>query len=348
MPTSQTFQPGSEPGLRFALLLPPDGRFIELRWNEVQRWTPADGFLWVHLERDNPSAQAWLTECAGIDPLVAMALLAEESRPRVEDVDDDLLVVLRGVNKVEPGEPCDDDIDTQLVPVHIWMEAKRCISLRDAAHSLNALRDLRLAMMTGKGPRTAGALMARIAEKVTDHMGTLVAEMEDDISALEDRIGAGEDGPALRGAIAQVRRRVVQFRRYLAPQRDALYRLRHDDASWLDKKAKTHLREVNDRLISHLEDLDEIRQRAAILQEELGTMVAEQTNRNTFALSIVSVVMLPMTFITGYFGMNTGALPFGTEHPYGTWIATTIIILVGLFTLLLLRYGIRGWQRKTA
>jgi len=332
---------GTEPGLRFALLVKQDGRVLSLVWKEVEAWTPTDGFLWVHLERDDPAAQAWIKGPAGIDSLVALALLAEESRPRVEDVDDDLLVVLRGVNKIRPGDPGEDDIDTQLVPIHIWMQSSRCISLRDKAHSLTALRDLRLAMMTGKGPRTAGGLMARIAEKVADHLGDLVEEMEDEISELEDRIADGEDGPTVRGDIAMVRRRVVQFRRYLAPQRDALYRLRHDDASWLDKKAKTHLREVNDRLIGHLEDLDEIRQRASILQEELGTMVAEQTNRNTFALSIVSVVMLPMTFITGFFGMNTGALPFGTDHPYGTWIATAIIGLVGLFTLLLLRYGIR-------
>ncbi len=333
---------GAEPGLRFAMLMTPDGRVMDLGWKDVEKWRPADGFLWVHLERDDPTAQAWVRGPAGIDQLVALALLAEESRPRVEDVDDDLLVVLRGVNKVQPGDPCEDDIDTQLVPIHIWMTASRCISLRDKAHSLNALRDLRLTMMTGKGPRSAGTLMSRIAEKVADHLGDLVAEVEDEISDLEDRIGEGENGPDLRSGIAATRRRVVQFRRYLAPQRDALYRLRHDDASWLTKDAKKHLREVNDRLISHLEDLDEIRQRASILQEELGTMVAEQTNRNTFALSIVTVVMLPMTFITGYFGMNTGALPFGTEHPYGTGIATLIIGVVGLVTGLVLRYGIRG------
>jgi zinc transporter len=329
---------GVEPGLRFAMLMTPDGHFVDLTWNEVEAWKPSDGFLWVHLERDAPAAQAWVRGRARLDPLVAMALLAEESRPRVEDVDDDLLVVLRGVNKLDPEHGT--DIDAQLVPIHIWMESGRCISLRDKAHSLTALRDLRLSMMTGKGPRSAGALMARIAEKVADHLGDLAAELEDEVSELEDRIADGSGGT--RGEIAELRRRVVQFRRYLAPQRDALYRLRHDDASWLTEDAKKHLREVNDRLVRHLEDLDEIRQRASILQEEMVAMVAEQTNRNIYALSIVTVIMLPMTFITGYFGMNTGALPFGLEHPYGTAIASGIIVGVGLVTTALLRWIIRG------
>ncbi|TAN56984.1 MAG: zinc transporter ZntB [Magnetospirillum sp.] len=346
MAVDRELKAGVEAGLRFAMLVTPDGHFLDLNWWEVEEWTPADGFLWVHLERNDPAAQAWVRERSGIDPLVALALLAEESRPRVEDVGDDLLVVLRGVNKRCPGEPDDGDIDTELVPIHIWMQADRCVTLRDKDHNLSALRDLRLSMMNGKGPRTAGALMARIAEKVTDHLGDLVEELEDEISDLEDRIGDNESGSGMRAHIAATRRRVVQFRRYLAPQRDALYRLRHDDASWLTTDAKKHLSEVNDRLVRHLEDLDEIRQRASILQEEQAAMVAEQGNRNTFALSIVSVVMLPMTFITGYFGMNTGTLPFGADHPYGTWVATAIICAVGAVTAFILRYGIKGHRRR--
>lgn len=344
MAMERELQAGVETGLRFAMLMTPDGHFVDLSWVQVKTWKPADGFLWVHLERDDLVAQVWVRDESGIDPLVGLALLAEESRPRVQDVGDNLLVVLRGVNKQKPEE--DGSIDTELVPIHIWMEAGRCVSLRDKTHNLSALRDLRLSMMNGKGPRTAAALMARIAEKVTDHLGDLVEDLEDEINALEDRIGENEGGSSMRADIAESRRQVVQFRRYLAPQRDALYRLRHDDASWLDQAAKEHLREVNDRLVRHLEDLDEIRQRATILQEEQAAMVAEQGNRNTFVLSIVTVLMLPMTFITGFFGMNTGALPFGTDHPHGTLVATAIIGGVGVVTGFFLRYGLFSGRRK--
>jgi len=341
MATDTELRAGLEPGLRFAMLATPGGHFIDLDWAAVSRWSPADGFLWVHLERDDPVAQAWVRERAGIDPLVAIALLAEESRPRVEDVDDNLLVVMRGVNRPPPEADAPGSLDTELVPIHLWIEASRCVSLRDKAHSLNALRDLRLQMMTGKGPRSAGALLARIAEKVTEHVGDLVDELEEIISCLEDRINETSGSSAIRPEIAEARRSVVQMRRYLAPQRDALFRLRHDDSSWLDSASKIHLREVDDRLVRHLEDLDEVRQRAAILQEELAALVAEQTNRNLYTLSVVTVVLLPMTFVTGFFGMNTGALPFGTDHPYGTWIASGLIAVVGLITAILLRHKMR-------
>jgi len=328
---------GLEPGLRFAMLATPNGGYLDLDWAGVRRWHPTDGFLWIHLERDDPVAQEWVCEQAGLDPLVAAALLADESRPRVDDVEDALLVVLRGVNKSPSGEV--EALESELVPIHIWMEANRCISLRDKAHSLTALRDLRLSMLNGKGPRGAGALMARIAEKVTDHVGALVDDLEEIIAELEENLDQAR--PArLRGAIADCRRSVVQVRRYLAPQRDAFYRLRSDDATWLTKRAKTHLREVNDRLSRHLEDLDEIRARASILQEELAAVVAEQTNRNLYTLSVVTVITLPMSFVASYFGMNTGGLPFAGSESYGTLAATVLIIITAGLTALVLRFGL--------
>jgi zinc transporter len=338
MVMDQELHAGIEPGLRFAMLIGPDGGVRDLRWPEVERWRPADGFLWVHLERDDPVAHAWLCERSGVDPLVAMALSAEESRPRVEDVGDSLLVVLRGVNKAPPAAE-EEDPETELVPIHLWVEADRCISLRDKAHSLNALRDLRLAMMLGKGPRTAGALLARIAEKVVDHLGILTDEIEDDISDLEDRIGEGLGGTDLREDIATGRRRVVQLRRYLAPQRDALYRLRHDDASWLDPEAKLRLREVNDRLIRHIEDLDEMRQRATILHEDFTNLVAERAAQSSNRLTALAAMVLPPSLLAGMLGMNVGGIP-GSQEPLA------FPILCGLVALMMpITYFILKWMK---
>lgn len=326
---------GVEPGLRFAMLLGPDGGVRDLRWPEVEAWRPADGFLWVHLERDDPTAQSWLCERSGVDPLVAMALTAEESRPRVEDVGDSLMVVLRGVNKLRPGE--DDEDQTELVPIHIWIEAERCISLRDKTHALNALRDLRLAMMVGKGPRTAGALLARIAEKVVDHLGDLSDDIEDGISDLEDRIGEGLAGADLREDIASARRRVVQLRRYLAPQRDALYRLRHDDASWLDPEAKLRLREVNDRLIRHIEDLDEMRQRATILHEDFTNLVAERAAQSSNRLTALAAMVLPPSLLAGMMGTNIGGIP-GAQEPLAFMILCGVVVGMMPITYFVLKW----------
>ena len=326
---------GHEQGLRFAMVMSPTGDIANLSWEAIDRWKPADGFLWIHLERDDAKVAQWLLERSGLEPWVAEALVAEESRPRVEDVDDALLVVLRGVNRNV------SENDGQLVPLHLWVDASLCISLRDKDHNLEALHDLRMAILSGKGPRSPGALLARIAEKVVDHVGDFITELEEELSELEDTISRDVRFPDARSKVNELRRNVVSLRRYLSPQRDALYRLRHDDATWLDYDAKMHLREVNDKLNRHLDDLDEMRQRSTLLHEELGAKVAEQTNRNIFVMSIVSVILLPMTFVTGYFGMNTGGLPFNAEVTDGTLMATLLIVAVGILTSLGLVFFLR-------
>lgn len=88
---------GDEPGIRFALLLDAQGGSRQITLQELLDWKPQDGVLWLHLERDHPAAVAWINERSGLDPLVREALLAEESRPRVEPINDGLLITLRGV-----------------------------------------------------------------------------------------------------------------------------------------------------------------------------------------------------------------------------------------------------------
>lgn len=315
---------GIEDGLRFALLFPSAGPVRELDWAGIEAWRPEDGFLWTHLERDSPITQAWLTVKAGLDPLVAEALQAEESRPRLEAVDDDLLVVLRGINHTVT----EDEDEAELVALNIWIEAGRCITLRDKAHTLEALRALRLAILAGKGPRTAGPLLARIAEKIVDHLGELTDRIEEQLCEHEEALADDEAESDQRREVNEMRRQIVSLRRYVAPQRDVLYRLRNDDSSWLCEESKARLREVEEKLRGHMENLDEMRQRAALLHEEMNARVAEQTNRNTLVMSVVSVVMLPMTFITGYFGMNTSNLPFAGEGSVGGTLSATLLILV--------------------
>ena len=322
---------GLENGLRFALLFPPSGAVRELDWAGVEAWRREDGFLWTHLERDDPVTQAWLAGKAGLDPLVTEALQAEESRPRLEAVEDSLLVVLRGINHTVT----EDEDKAELVALNIWIEADRCITLRDKAHTLEALRALRVAILSGKGPRQGGPLLARIAEKIVDHLGELTDQIEEQLCEHEEALA--EDGldVDLRQQVNEMRRQIVSLRRYVAPQRDVLYRLRNDDSSWLCEDSKARLREVEEKLRGHMENLDEMRQRAALLHEEMSARVAEQTNRNTLVMSVVSVVMLPMTFITGYFGMNTSSLPFAGEGSVGgTLSATWLIAGVGTMTAL--------------
>lgn len=240
-----------------------------------------------------------------------------------------MLIVLRGVNRSPAATGVDGRSRTQLVPVHIWAEAARCISLRDTAHSLDALRDIRRSLLLGKGPRTIGAPLALIAEKLVDHLGEMTDELEAAVADIEDKVCDNRGDPALRMEISSARRGIVQLRRYLSPQRDALYRLQHDDASWLDADARHRLRDVSERLVRHIEDIDELRSRATILNEDFTNLLTEGALRASNRLTALASLVLPPSLFAAMLGVNVTGIP-GAEDPYAfLWFC----LLIGGVTL---------------
>jgi zinc transporter len=314
---------GREPGLRFAVVLDGKGGCVELDWQGVAAWQPEHGFLWVHLERDAPEAQAWVMGPSGIDPLISEALVAEDSRPRVEHVDDALLLILRGIN-LAPGS------SLQLVPLHVWITPNRALTLRDKTHALSALRDIRIALKSGRGPRGPGFLLGQIADKMVRDLDPVLEEMEDEVEGLEEEI--------IGTAMGELRR-AIHLRRYLGPQRDALYQLRNEDTSILDKRDRMRLRGVIDSLVRHIEDLDAIRDRTSLLHDDLAAMISEKIARTTYRFTAIAGLLLPPSLVAGLLGANIGGIP-GQDNPYAFFgLAGLIVFLLSLQALILRRMG---------
>ena len=327
------FTYGSEPGLRFALVLDGRGGGRPLGWSGIHDWQPDQGILWVHLERDDPASVEWVTHGARVDPVVAEALLAEESRPRVEGVDDGLLIVLRGVCATAPDQEVPAELD--LVPLHMWIEGQRVITLRDKGHYLTALRDIRRALHVGKGPCNPGDLLAKIADKLVRDLEPVLDAMEDEVDELDDLIFHGEDRE-VRPRLKLLRRRAVGLRRYLAPQRDALNRLDHEDASWIGDRDKVRLREVTDKLMRFTEHLDTIRDRTTILHDDLSTAIAERIARNSNRLAALAALLLPPSVIAGLFGMNVGGIP-GVNDSWAFALVVVVTVMISAATLYFLK-----------
>jgi zinc transporter len=95
---------------------------------------------------------------------------------------------------------------------------------------------------------------------------------------------------------------------------------------WLDAENRGHLREFVDRTIHTVEDLDAVRERAAVIHEEIATRLAERMNRTMYLLTVVATLFLPAGLIAGLMGMNV-AVPGAGE----TW---SFVLIVGLIAAL--------------
>jgi zinc transporter len=166
-------------------------------------------------------------------------------------------------------------------------------------------------------------------------MAPVIDELDDITDGLEDELLTGESRE-IRHGLRDARRTAIALRRYLAPQRDAMARLQTEDAPWLDGRQKARLREVTDRVQRYVEDLDEVRERAAVVQDELMNRLSEQMNRNMYLLSVVAAIMLPLGFLTGLLGINVGGIP-GADSSIGFMIVCALLAGIGIVEVLLVR-----------
>ena len=246
-------------GLVWAYLLDRQGGASRVGWEILDSWTPQQGLLWVHFDISEPGPDTWLEERSGLEPQIAAALLAEDTRPRSAPSRNGLLVILRGVN-LNPGAEPDD-----MVSVRVWLEHNRIITTR--RRQLQANGAIKAALEAGEGPSGSGEFLDFLVE-------------------------------------------------HLAPQRDALERLVRQPDPILTEQDNLGLREQADRVQRFIEDLDLIRERGLVSQEEFLSRIAYQQNQRIFVLSVVAAIFLPLTFLTGLMGMNVGGLP-GANSPYG-------------------------------
>ncbi|MDJ0949811.1 MAG: zinc transporter ZntB [Alphaproteobacteria bacterium] len=310
-----------------AYVLDGNGAGRTLDWNGVRAWTPGDGVLWLHFDRRGELAREWLRSESGVDPVIAEALLTKETRPRVTAQDKGLLVILRGVN-LNPGEEPED-----MVPIRMWVEEQRIISFR--RRKLKAAQDMRELIGQGRGPRGAGDFLSVMTSRLVDRMGPVIADLDDQVDDLEDQ-ALGQVSDTLSEDLADVRRRAIALRRYIAPQRDALLAMVTEEMEWLDRKARSQLRETLDRTLRFVEDLDNARERVQVIQDEMSSRLSEQINRNMYVLSVVAAIMLPLSILTGLLGVNVGGIP-GTEDKWAFAIVCVLLVACGAGLFFLFR-----------
>ncbi len=319
----------AQEGLICAYRLDGQGGGVALGWKDINNLvTSSSTPAWVHLDYVTDSAQEWLRNKANIHHLVCESFLAEDTRPRSVMTENGLLVILRAVN-MNPGAEPDD-----MVSLRMLISAERIITLRH--RKVTAINDLREDLEEGYGPTGAGDFLAKLAGRMVFRMADVLSNMDDLVDDLEDSV-LTMHSRELRPKLSDVRRQIIRMRRYLAPQRDTLLQLQNERVDWMLELDRIHLREMCDRTTRYVEDLDAARDRAAVTQEELTSLLAERMEKTMYVLSIVGAIFLPLGLLTGLLGINVGGMP-GVDDPMAfTWVCVILVVLAMLEVWLLKR-----------
>ncbi|MDP1027908.1 CorA family divalent cation transporter [Sphingomonas sp. KR1UV-12] len=258
---------------------------------------------WVHLAGIDDDSRTWLHETAALDDYVVDALTATETRPRCEAFGDGAFVNLRGRSKVEM------DGSDLLASVRLWAIRGRVFSV--TRNPLVAVGMVKEEVASGH-VHDPGDLITAFAAAITADLDPEVAELGDQIDTCEEALDAARVFE-LRRTVSRVRIAAIGYRRFLNPQRAALEKLAALPGDWLADDDRLHIASAADRAARMAEELESIRERSALMHETLSDLRAEQIDGRALVISIVAMVFLPLTFITGLYGMNVANLPYAQE-----------------------------------
>ncbi|QYJ79341.1 zinc transporter ZntB [Shewanella acanthi] len=307
-------------GFIYSLVLNGPKAGSSLSPEELDTWEPKNGLVWVHLRYRHKKARHWVLS-SGLTKVETDALLAQDTRPRAVIAGNGVLLALRGINLNPDSAPED------MVAIRIYADNERIISTCD--RELVSVKDVAELITEGAGPSTTGDFIIALCDRLTNRKIEFIDTLEEHLSELEEQVVSG-NVKDLRTDIAELRRKTVALRRYLGPQKEAYVKLLAEPITLLNGPERLKLREITDKLIRSIEDLDALRDRANVTQEELVSQQSEQLNKRLYFLSLVSAIFLPLGFLTGLLGVNIGGIP-GADN---TWaFASFCAILIGLVAI---------------
>lgn len=295
---------------------------------------PGEGFRWVHFHlRDSLQI---LAADDGLPATVRDALLAMETRPRCDRLAGGVLLNIRAPM---PEEELAKQEGDPLVSIRLWAIPNRLISV--SFRTSTVMRPVMHRFEAGDIHDCGDALMAILGE-TSEQLDVRVAALGDDLDELESNIGPNA-GFEDRRKTTRLRSAAISLRRFIVPQRQALDSLQSLNLEWFDNEERARLREATDRFYRMGEELESVRERAAVVHDEITDLRAERIDARSLQLAIVALIFLPLTFVTGLLGMNVKGIPWADE-PWAFWGVTGLCAAIALGVALWFIW--RGWSQK--
>ncbi|MGE5245835.1 MAG: magnesium/cobalt transporter CorA [Betaproteobacteria bacterium] len=297
--------------------------------------SPSSGVhVWVDLAAWSIPESLILSDTFAFHPLSVEDAVSAHQYPKVEAYDGYLYVILHGIDfRASEHGFATHDVDFFIGPNYL-------VTVHDGgAPSIAELRDHcdRNPKMLGEGPVP---LFHRIVDGMVDRYRPEIEKLEDRIDELEKAVFE-KPSPALVREILAQKRDVSSLRRVITPQRDVVARLARRDFVDISTEMSFQFRDIQDHLVRIADDASMFQDRITGVLEAHLSNVSNRLNEVMKVLTVVSTVFMPLTLITGIWGMNLRVPLFpGGEAAQFWWltgISTAIVVLM------LLMFRLRRW-----
>ena len=245
-------------------------------------------FFWLDLDDPSDADLDALGELLGIPELAIEDSKEFAERPKIDDYGERVLIVFYGAHDTEPVE------------VHVHVSGNEVVTIRRApcAHLWEAREKAASAHV-----RTEQDLVYRVLDALADSLRALTDRYATEVEHLEE-VAFDRPKPADRRRMSELRSELFRLQQIVIPQREMLERggALLEKLPGLERDVARHpFRDVHDDLVVTANQIAYLRE---VLSESVNVLINQMASR----LTIVATIFLPLTFATGFFGMNFGWL----------------------------------------
>ena len=297
--------------------------------------SPSSGVIfWVDLTNPTEDDGKVLSDVFHFHPLSVEDALATSNLPKVESYGDYLYLILHRIDFHAP-EHCFRTYD-----VDFFLGRNYLVTIHSGeSRSFEQIREIceRNARALGEG---AAALMHRIIDTMVDNYRPEIDELSERLDEIEADVFQ-RTSPALAKRILDFKRDVSSLRRVVQPQRDVLARLARREFPFIDEQTSFGFRDVYDHLVRLTDESMFFADRITSLLDAHLSQVSNNLNQVMKVLTVIATIFMPLTFVTGLYGMNVDLPHFGLGGVAMFWML--MAIMVGIVVAMIVFFHRRGW-----
>jgi magnesium transporter len=291
--------------------------------------------LWVDLASPTIEEASILKTVFQFHDLSIEDALSESHHPKVESYGSYLYVILHGIDfEATKHHFATHDTD-------FFVGSNYLVTVHDGtSRSIEALREIcqRNEHVLASGPV---ALLHRIVDTMVDNYGPEVEKLDDRLEQLEHRV-FDEPGANLVKPILGLKRDVASLRRVVLPQRDVVARLARREFAVISEPMSYRFRDVHDHLVRLTDESMLFHDRLSSLLDAHLTSVSTRLNQVMKVLTVIATIFMPLTVLTGMWGMNVPLphFPGGGEPGQFWWILGVMVVVTAVMLWL---FRLRRW-----
>ncbi len=284
--------------------------------------------VWLRLNLRSPEIKQRLQKLVGLDSIIVEHLLTGSPHPRSLLFEKGLLLSLRAVSFNEERNPQD------MVGIAMWLEEGLIITSQ--CEPIRAIADIEQCFTSGTGPCDTSQFLSQLINSLADNTEQTMDTLEGGMEELEEHADL-DNMIEMRAQLTNLRRFVHHFKRSLTPQLEALNVLLADPPVWLNKRDRSLIGENIHRYNWLQNGVLFALERVRAAQEDLQNLAADRLNKRMYALTVASTVFLPLTFLTGLFGINVGGILWA-HNANGFALFSLCMLFITVIQLLFFRW----------